>query len=144
MPLPAGRVLAPPVAVGRGPVQDRLDASSHPASRLRLRCPDRFNGPHHEAGVDALDGQVAERRVGVGVQRRMPLRGVLGVAPAGLVRLDIGQRAFAEGHGLGGFQPGFSALRLARLDRVDALGTQLPAGQRLLSRLGQGEGRERP
>ena len=82
--------------------------------------PDRLQHAPDGVGVDLIDRRVPDRR-GVGGQRRRPLSCVLGVAPSGLVRPDIGVGALAEG-GRASLRRdgGFGGPPVA--DRVDLLG----------------------
>src|SRR5688500_5435642 len=100
MAAPARWVIAGAIASCRCPIEYRLDAPAHSARRFRLLCPNRLDSLHHEAGIDGGDGQPTDMRIDVGFERRRPLRGVLGVTPARLMRLDVGLAALPEGHRL--------------------------------------------
>jgi hypothetical protein len=52
--------------------------------------PERLQDPHHVANLHLGYGQLAEERVHVRIQRVAPLLAVLGVAPAPLMRRDVG------------------------------------------------------
>ena len=98
---PCGGVLARPVALGLGRVEDALDASAEPRGGLRFRLPDRSQNGENVCRLDLVDGLGAQR-LGVHGQRHAPLRLVLLVAEAlGQVAGDLvgklaeGRDAFA-------------------------------------------------
>ena len=70
-------------------------------------------------------------RIGVGRKRRFPLAGVLGVAPAGAVRLDVALGAFLESDPLGVGKGACRPLSASMLDRVYPLMSQPARVQRL-------------
>src|SRR5438270_6000865 len=127
MPAPACRVVAVAVASHCCPIEDALDAATHPARSLRPLFPGRLYRFHHEPEIDRLYWQIAEMRIGIVLKRARPLRGVFLASPAGAVRGDIGLGAFLERHRVGGFELCGGALRSAVLDRVDAVEPQLAA-----------------
>ena len=127
MAAPAGGVLPGTVAARRGGVQHRLDALADPAGGFRLRRPDRLQHPEHKPGVDLLDRQGADDRVDVGFQGIAPLVAVLGVAPACLVRPDVGLGRSLEGDLLGRLDPLSGPLAVAGADGVNPRRSQ-PAG----------------
>ena len=57
MPAPARRVLAFPISPRLRPIEHGLDAAPHPASRLRLRRPDRLQRLQHQPGIDGSNRQ---------------------------------------------------------------------------------------
>ncbi len=119
--LPAGRVLAFAQSSGLGPIKHRLDASSHPAGGLGLDRPDRLQDGQHQSGVDVRDAPTSEDRIGIGRRGAFPLLGMLFVAPASLVRADVGGGRLLERKALGGVQRGANACELSLLDRIDAV-----------------------
>jgi hypothetical protein len=135
-------VFALPVASRRRPIEHALDPPTHPACRLRLRRPDRLQHLHHQPHIDRLDGQGAKDRVDVGMQRARPLRRVLGVFPAGLMRFDIARGTILECHRHCRGQQFAGSLGLTRLDRIDTVKPKLSALPGLLSRLRQRDGVE--
>ena len=81
MSAPRRRVLARPIALGLGGVEDALDAPAEPRSGFGLRLPDRSQDRENVGGLDLVDGLGAQR-LGVNRQRHAPLRLVLLVAEA--------------------------------------------------------------
>src|SRR5215471_15882186 len=97
MAAPACGVLASAIAAHLRPIKNALDTPSHSPRRLRLRGPDRFEDLKHKAGIDRLHRQRAYRWIGIGGERRIPLCGMLGVAPTGSVRRDVAFSTLPEG-----------------------------------------------
>ena len=93
---PSGGILAVPVAPSLRPIENGLYAPAQAARRLGLRRPDWLQHVRHQRSVDRLNGQRAEDLSGVGRERRLPLRGVLGVTPARPMRVYVKIRALAE------------------------------------------------
>jgi hypothetical protein len=137
---PPCRVLAGAVAPCRHPIKDALDPPAHSAGSLGLHRPYRLDCLHDESDIDGLHGQSAEYRVDIGTERRGPLRGVLVVTPAGLVRGDVVLGARRESHRLGSVELDLHALSFARLDRVAAVESRPAAVLRLLACLGEADG----
>ena len=80
---------------------------------------------------DVAHQQVADEGVGVGVERVAPLLRVFRVAPAGLVGIDVGERAGLESLGLGliGFHRASQRAGIGDgVDTVPDLGTCLTRG----------------
>src|SRR6266849_6747967 len=85
-PLPARRIVGVPEAPGGGPIKHRLDPAPDTTCRLRLRAPDRLQRLDHKPHVDGPHRQFAEHGRDVCAEGVFPLRGMLGVSPAGTVR----------------------------------------------------------
>jgi len=85
---------------------------------------------------DLVDRQLADHRARTQPQRALPLRRVLGVAPAVAVRGDIGLGALVEGHRRR-LPADRRALSVALGDRILAQGQQAAAFGRALPRIGQ-------
>src|SRR5690606_21919228 len=73
-------ILAGPVAARRRPRQHGLDALANAGRRLRLRRPYRFEHLHDMPDLDARDGQLADDRARVELERRDPVLPMLRVA----------------------------------------------------------------
>src|SRR5205807_3487137 len=126
---PAGGVLATAVAPDPGVVQDALDAPPDPASGLGLLRPDLLKDAKDQGGVHVLDRQLTDDRPGVGVQRVLPLLGVLLVSPARAVGGDVLPGALGEADRAGLLELFLSPVTLPRRQRVSAA-HELPAGVR--------------
>ena len=123
------------VTVCRRPIQDCLDALAHPAGSDLFVGPDRFDAAQNVLSIDLRDRQIADDRIDVLRERRVPLGAVRRVAPLGLAVGDhgLGRRAKRQTG-----QLLLSALASAVLNRIDAV-EQLSAGRsRKLAGLGQG------
>src|SRR6266513_603849 len=101
MTAPTRGVLTFAVAASPRPIQDSLNAATHPARRFGLLRPDRLDAFHDEADVDDLYREIAEMRVHICIECPRPLGPVLRVAPARLMRRHVGLSACLEGHCLG-------------------------------------------
>ena len=140
----APRRVVQPVTLGDRPVHDRLHPLADPAGGLRLGGPD---GRQHVQGVgrgDGVDPFAADQRKSVGLKRRLPLGGMLGVAPGGAAQLDH------LGGGLGEGGDGRSG-PAGRLPGLPLVGNRIPAfgnGGAVVvgygARLGQADGGIRP
>ena len=142
MAAPSGRVLSPAVFPRRSPVQNSL----HPVTDA-IGCFGRglpkvlsvksflllLQHLQDQRHVDVLRGQVPNDGIGVGFEAGIPLRGMFGIAPTGLMRLDIGFGALFEGHALGGSQLGLFLLALAGGQGIDA-GADKPVALRCFFR----------
>ena len=138
MAAPARRVLTRAITKSLGPIQHRLDAAPHPARRFRLARPQRLDDFHHHAGIDTIDRNFAEDRIGIGGKRVAPLRPVLRIAPAALMARDVTLGAFPEVLRRGRVYRLSCALSVASLDWVYARLDELPGHQRLLSGFREG------
>src|SRR5215469_10062578 len=67
-----------------------------------------------------MNRQSAEIGMDIGLERRRPLRCMLSITPAGLVRGDEGLRALPKSHHLGAFGPLCCAARPSVVDWVDS------------------------
>src|SRR5438067_3785345 len=132
---PPSWVLAVPIALDLGPIQHRLDAATNAARRLRLGRPNRLQDPAHENGVDGLNWEWPDDRLGIGGERCGPLRRVLRVAPAGTMRPDVIGGSLFEGDRLCALKNSLRPGGLACLDRIDALRAQPPTVCGLQARL---------
>ena len=74
---PAGWVLTTSIISNRGPIEHAFDPSAQARRRLRLGVPDGLECFQDQADVYRCDGQVSKVRVGIGLQRRGPLRRML-------------------------------------------------------------------
>src|SRR5207302_875813 len=126
---PAGGVLATAVAPDPGVVQDALDAPPDPASGLGLLRPDLLKDAKDQGGVHVLYRQLTDDRPGVGVERGLPLLGVLLVSPARAVGGDVLPGALGEADRAGLLELFLSPVALARRERVSTA-HELPAGVR--------------
>jgi hypothetical protein len=90
-------------------------------------------------GVDIGDRLITDHRVSVGAKSALPLDGVLAVAPAGSMRLDVALGAGPEGDLAGGGEQRLHPLAAAFLERVGPIEQHLATDQRLVARLGQGD-----
>ena len=99
MAFPARRVIALAETAGSAVIKHRLDALTDARSGFGLRRPDRFEALHDVRGVDPINRQRAERRLGVCFERVRPLLPMFGVAPARAVRCDVllGRRLERDG-----------------------------------------------
>jgi len=97
MATPACRVIALAIATDGRPVQNRFNASSQAACRLRLRGPDRFDTSHDECRVDLINGQMAYDRPSEVLEGAAPLLNVLRVTPAWGLGLDVKLCTLSEG-----------------------------------------------
>src|SRR5262245_818303 len=131
MTAPAGRILTLAIAPNGGPVQNGLDPPAQPPGCFRLLRPDPFKNTHHQSGINALDGERSEDRIGIGGQRVSPLVSVLGVLPARSVGPDVSVGTFLEGTRLGRVQPRGCPGRLPLLYGVDTLPAELSRFQGL-------------
>jgi len=127
MAAPSRGVLALAIATRRCPIEHGFNSPSQPSGRFRLLRPKRLNDLHHEGCVDALDRQGPHDRLGIGLDRGAPLRGVLGVTPAGTMGGDILFRALLERQSFGDIERDLGALHPACFDRVYALVGKPPA-----------------
>ena len=94
-------------------------------------------------GIDALYRQRANDRKDISRKRIAPLLSVLGIAPGGLVRRDIGVSTLLKRHRLGGFEQLRCTKGVALLRRQSGLYLQptaraLEASSRALARLTAG------
>src|SRR6516164_1815762 len=137
MSAPSRWVFALAIAARRGPINDRLDAATHPAGGFRLCRPDRLQRLHNEPDVNSLYRERTENWKGIASQRGRPLRCVLGIFPPRLVSLDIGFGTLTERHACRRFEHLLSTLGPAVLYRVAALPDAAPGIGRQLARLGQ-------
>src|SRR5215471_5812901 len=126
------------------PIEDTLDASAKAAGRLGSRSPDRFEDLEHEPGIDRSHRQLADDRIRIGLERRLPLAGVLCTAPASTMRLDVGIGALLERHRFSRVEPSLRARGVTTINRIDALMTKLAGLPCLLARLRQTVDYERP
>src|SRR5207302_1369954 len=117
---PAGGVLATAVAPDPGVVQDALDAPTDPASGLGLLRPDLLKDAKDQGGVHVLYRQLTDDRPGVGVERVLPLLGVLLVSPARAVGGDVLPGALGEADRAGLLELFLSPVALARRQWVSA------------------------
>src|SRR5438105_235056 len=115
---PACGILSGAIAAGLGPVEHRLDPAAHSAGRLRLRGPDRLEHLQNESCINGGDRQLPNHRIDVGLEGRWPLRPMLCVAPAGLMRSDQLFGAGTERNAAGLSEPLCGASGISRLDRV--------------------------
>src|SRR5579883_1570627 len=141
---PARRVLSLPEPARHRPIDDRLYPAPYPARRFGLIRPYRLDYLHDRRGVDRLNRELAEDGVSVILKGRRPLRGMLGIPPASLVRPDIGLRAFLERDRTDRLKLRFSPLKMSRLDRIDPLKAQPAAFERLLPCIGKPHGMKGP
>ena len=87
------------IALGDGPLHHRADALAHAACGFGLVMPDRGEYRQHVGRGHLGHGERAKMRMCVLLQRSSPLRGVLGVAPAGAVqRQDLRGSLFEGRH----------------------------------------------
>src|SRR5262249_25243033 len=95
-----------------------------------LFAPHRLQNLHHEAGVDRVDGQIADYRIGVCRESIVPLLPMLGIAPAGFMRRHVARGAPFECHRLrlGNALCGLGSV--SRLYRVEARQAGACAGAR--------------
>jgi hypothetical protein len=96
----------------------------------------RLKDFQNEPGIDGLNGQGADYRLGVGFNRFRPLFGVLFVPPARFVGLDVGRRAVSKGDGFCGFQRLMGVAFLPRLDGVQTVEKDCTLRSSLLPRHG--------
>ena len=94
MTLPSRRIFTVAITARLRPIKHPLDPTTYPRSSFRLGVPDRRQHLHDQIGAvtigaDLIDGNVADNRVGIGIERGGPLRGVLGIRPSRLVCLDV-------------------------------------------------------
>lgn len=101
MAFPARGVEPFSISPGSRPVQNRLDAPPKPRRRLGLGLPYRLKHGHDLRQPNVPDLKRPQHRIGAG-QGVAPLFGMLCVAPAGLVRLDVGLRRLLKGQCLCG------------------------------------------
>ena len=141
---PARRVLAGAVAARRRPIEDAFNSAAHPARRFRLHRPYRLDRAQHEPDIDRLHRQAAEHGIDVGIEGRRPLRGVLGVAPAGLVRIDVLLGASGEAHRPGRVEHGRGTTSATPLQRINPIEPSLAVFQRFLARIGEPDSMQRP
>src|SRR5262249_51594066 len=99
-PAPSGWVLARAISAHLRPIQDGLDTPADAARSLGLRRPDRLQDPEHERSIDDLHRETANDGLGIGGERRLPLRRMLGVAPAGSMAGNVPCGAFFESYTL--------------------------------------------
>ncbi len=90
MSAPACRVFAVTVAPRLGGIENGFDPPAHPACRLSLLLPDRLEDLEYMGGANLGHRHFTDRRIDVGRKRGLPLLAVLVIAPAALVRADIG------------------------------------------------------
>jgi hypothetical protein len=62
--------------------------------------PDGFEDAHHHSGVDVLNQDRSDDRIGVSLERLYPLVGVFRVLPTGTVQRDVLQCGLADGDDL--------------------------------------------
>jgi hypothetical protein len=74
--------------------------------------------PQDMAQLDHVNGQLADHGTGMQPQRVLPLRGMLGIAPAVAMRSDVGLRALVEAHRTLLFDQGAGAFPIALGDGV--------------------------
>src|ERR1700724_2066146 len=134
---PTRRVLALSIAARRSPIENAFDPAAHPACGLGLDCPDRLDHLHDEPYVDRLHRQRSEDGIDIGAERRRPLRRVLRISPACLMRGDVALGASSECHRLGRVELRLDTLAPTLLDRIEAVETCLAAFERFLPRLGE-------
>src|SRR6516164_4794426 len=101
MSFPAGGILAVAIAARLGPIENCLDATAHTRRCFRLAVPNRLQHLHNQSGpvtvsADGLYRHATKDRIGVCLQGRLPLRGVLDVFPSRLMRLDVPLGTLAE------------------------------------------------
>jgi hypothetical protein len=77
-----------------------LDAIPHALCSHRLYLPDGFRHLQHASNVDALDGEVADRRIYIEFERIFPLLAVRAMMLLGVMGRDVGLAAFPERDGL--------------------------------------------
>ena len=127
MAAPPRGILSRPVAPDPRVVEDVLDAPADPARRLGLCRPDRLEHAKDQGRVDVAHGELADDRRSVGVERVLPLLGVLVVSPARPVRGDVFLRALGEADRARLAPPLLVLAALACREGVDPFG-ELPAG----------------
>src|SRR5579859_815508 len=118
VPPPPSWVLASAVAFRFCPIQYAFNSTAKPVSCAWAATPQWFQNPHHQAGINGMDGQRTEDGKCMPFKGTTPLSDMLGIAPAGLMSLQIGLRAFLEGHCPSRFQGCLSALAAARFYRI--------------------------
>src|SRR6516164_9679971 len=105
MTTPTGRVLTLAIPAHLGPIKDNLDAPSYTASGFGLCRPNRLQHFEHERGLNCLNREISDDWLGVCAERSLPLCGMLAVAPAGAMRLDVAFGTFLERYGFGRIEP---------------------------------------
>ena len=121
MAAPARGVLALAIAARGRPVENGFNATAYAAGCFRFLRPDRLKNLQHQSRVDCLDRKRSDNGIGIGRQRRAPLRGVLAIAPAGPVGGNLLFCAVAKRHRLSGVKRCLNALGPTGVDRVNAL-----------------------
>ncbi len=119
MAAPSSRILAMSKAAHGRPIEHGFNPAAQPRGRFRPLRPQGPNDFHHQRGVDAVDRERTDHRLGMRLQCRAPLRGVPGIAPAGVVSREKLLGALLEGQRGGGLKGSLGAVRSARLDRID-------------------------
>lgn len=92
MAAPPGRILAVAVSSSLGGIHHGLDAAPHPAGSFELGLPDWLQNLHHMCRRHVGNSRPTDHRVDIGFQRVGPLLAMLGIAPAILVRGNVGLR----------------------------------------------------
>jgi hypothetical protein len=103
-------------------IQHGFEAAPQPTRRLGLHAPNRFKHLHHQRGINGGNRQIAEYRISVGAQRRLPLSSVL---------FDVRGGALGKCHRPGGVQPCGDLPLALRVDGINASApkpTGLPSG----------------
>ena len=117
------------IALGDGPLHHRADPLAQSACGFGLVMPDRGEYRQHVGRGHLGDGERAKMRMRVLLQRGSPLRGVLGVAPAGAVQRQDLRGSLLERR----YAPCVAALG----EGVAAGPRELAVGQGHVTRLGQ-------
>src|SRR2546425_973674 len=121
MTSPACRIFTLSKAARGGPIEHDLDSATDAGCRLWFCGPDRLKSLQYERDIDRADGQIAERRIGVGRERVDPLIGMLRVFPTRLMRGDVALGALAKADLARGLYPRSHTFRQAGFDRIDAI-----------------------
>src|ERR1700738_4585881 len=97
MAAPSRWIVTIPVAVSRSPIQNGFDPLPQPRGGLRLLAPDGIKRLHHKPCIDRLHRERPKEGVCVRLKGSAPLLGVLRVAPACFMRVDVSSGALREG-----------------------------------------------
>ena len=98
MAAPAGRVFPFPVSACLGGIEHGFNPAPDAASGFRLVLPDRLKDFQHMCRGNFGNRQFAYDRIDVAGKRVAPLLPMLVIAPACLIRADIGFRHALERH----------------------------------------------
>jgi hypothetical protein len=121
VPRPTRWIVTAAILAHGGPIQDGLNAPTHARHGFGLGLPVRLNALQHQPGIDIGHRQIADVGKDIALERRGPLRAMLGVLPGIAISGDVSLSAVTERYGLGRFQRACSTLRFPVIDWIDAV-----------------------